>query len=156
MAVIVVVFVVTMAVVFMIVEAAIVADFVLAVPVVVMVDMAAGAVPVACVEATTLVARSNPAGATVGRTSPIAFMPPIVTGNGVPVTFDPEKVRVGLCGHNNYSARRRWRADLNADGNLCFGWNAGQKECGKSGRFQQSLNHDSLLELKWCFAHFPP
>jgi len=152
-AVIVMILVVAVAVVFVFVVATVVANFVLVVPLVVVVNVSVRAIPITGVEAATFVARSNPARATVGRAGPIAFMPAIAAGVGIPVTADPEELRAGLSGHDDDGARWWGRANLNTDGNLGFGWNGGEKKSGKCGRFQQSFNHSSLLELVACETH---
>jgi len=153
MTVIVVILIVAMAVVFVFMEAAVVADFVLVVPFVIVVNVSVRTIPITGVEAATFVARSDPARSTVGRAGPVTFMPAVVSGNGIPVAFDPEKVRRRLIGHDDDGARWWRRANLNTDVNLGFGRNADEKKRGKRGRFQQSFNHGSLLELVACLTH---
>jgi hypothetical protein len=71
--------------------AVVVPTVVIAVPMVVVLHAAAGAVPVPVEIASPLIAWSNPSGFRVRYAGPISFMPPIVMSNGVPVTFDPNE-----------------------------------------------------------------
>src|ERR1700747_2641599 len=108
--VVVVIAAIPVAVIFMFMKAVIVANFVFLIPVMVVVDVAARAIPIARIEATAFMARSNPARSSVGRASPVTFMPAIVASDRVPVAANPHKVGGGLRGHYDHGARGGWRA----------------------------------------------
>ena len=108
----------TVAAIFVFFEAGFVAHFAFMVPLVVVVEMSARAVPITTVVATAFMARSNPVCTHVGWTAPVAFVPAIVAGNRIPIATYPNIVGSGLGGHYNDCARGRRRADLNADGYL--------------------------------------
>jgi len=59
------------------------------VPPMVMLDMAARTVPITGVEASAIVARTDPAGAFIRRTSPIAAVPNVTAAHRIPIAFDP-------------------------------------------------------------------
>src|SRR6516225_10720572 len=89
---------------------------------------------------------SNPVRAGIGSAAPVAFMPALVPFNGIPVTADPDIVGIRLGGHDDHRARRRWRANLDADRYLSFRGNARQQNGGKGGGFQQ-ISHDLVRLL---------
>jgi hypothetical protein len=95
------------------------------VPVVVVLDAAVLAFPIAAVEALTVMTRAYPASALVGRASPIAAMPAIVAANGIPVAIDPEELRAGADRANSNDARRGRGTDYDSDRNL-------SERCGRS------------------------
>src|SRR6516225_11352423 len=72
----------------------------LPIPVVIMFEVSALALPVALVEPLALVTRSDPASALVGRARPVAVMPFVMVPDWIPIPFDPHKTRPW---------RRRWR-----------------------------------------------
>jgi hypothetical protein len=86
----------TAAVVFVFFEASLVAYFAIAVPLVVMVETSAWAIPITAVVPTAFMAGSNPVRAGIGRAAPVALMPTVVAGNRVPIAADPDKVGGGL------------------------------------------------------------
>ena len=90
------------------------------VPVMVVLEVAAGTIPITGVETSTIVARTDPAGAFIRRASPIAAVPDIMAADRVPITIDPGVFRFGAGADRTdcIDARWRWRSDLNADGNL--------------------------------------
>src|SRR5262245_28542045 len=141
----------TLAVLFVFFETGVVANFAIAIPVVVMVEASAWTIPITAVEAAAIMARSNPMRPDVGRTAPVAFVPAVVTGNRIPIAADPDEVGSGLRGHYDDCTRRGRRADLNADGYLSFRRNACQQKCGKRGSLEQSVHSISLLKLGSCF-----
>jgi len=147
---------VTMTVVFLFVKAGIVATFAILVPMMIVVKAAARAVPIASVKAPAVVARSDPTSSRVGRTTPIAFVPTIVSGNGIPIAADPHEIRRRLLGHDNDRTRGRWRADLDANRNLSFCGNACQQECRNRGSFQQ-ISHKVFVSSNSVagFAYIP-
>lgn len=140
--------VVTVAMVFMFVEATVIANVVLVIPFMVMIHATPGAIPVAGKIPATFVARANPTSADVGRAGPIAFMPVVMSADGIPVAGDKDRLRFGLRRHHNDSPRRGWSADLNADGNLSFGGNAGQQKSGKGGDFEKRF-HGAVFSSDW-------
>jgi len=102
------------------------------IPFVVMVKAAMIAFPVAPVIEPSLVAWSNPTGASVRRTSPIAFMPAIVPAHGIPVTINPNKLRTRAWRVHVYDSRLRRTTDSDADSNLrACAVAAEQQHCGK-------------------------
>jgi len=131
----------TAAVIFVFFETGLVAHFAIAIPVVVMVETSARAVPIAAEITAAFMAGSNPSRAGIRWTAPIAFVPAIVAGNRIPIAADPHKVGCRLRGHDDDGAWRGWSADLNPDGYLTFGRNTCQQECRKGGSFQQ-ISHD--------------
>src|ERR1700751_2024415 len=116
---------VAMAMVFMFVETAVIANVMFMVPFVVVIHVATRTVPVAFVKTPAFVARADPTGSGIRGPGPVAFMPAVMSGYGIPVTAHPKKVWCGLRGHDNHRTRRWRRGNLNADRNLGFGWNAG-------------------------------
>jgi len=88
----------------------------IAVPSMIVLHPAAVALPVACKELAPVIARPNPAGARIRRTSPISVMPPITVSGRIPVTVYPEVIgsRSSWPGMND--ARRRRGPDSYADG----------------------------------------
>jgi hypothetical protein len=147
--VIVVIVAIPMAVIFMFMKTAIVANFAFLIPVMVVVDVAASAVPVARIEATAFMARSNPARSSIGRASPITFMPAIVATDRVPVAANPHEIGCGLRRHDDHGARGWRRADLNADRNLGFCGRACQQKRRKCGSLQQMF-HKLVRLLEPC------
>jgi hypothetical protein len=147
--VVVVIVAIPMAVIFMFMKAAIVANFVFLIPVMVVVDVAARAVPIARIEATAFMARSNPARSSIGRASPITFMPAIVAADRVPVAANPHEIGCGLRGHDDHGARGWWRADLNADRNLGLCGRACQQKRRKCRSLQQMF-HKLVRLLEPC------
>jgi hypothetical protein len=124
LAVVVVVVSVTMSVVMiMIVTIFVVAVIavVVMVPIVIVFDSAMISVPVTGVVAMAVVARSDPTGASVRRPAPVAFVPVIMSGFGIPIAANPDEFRSRLSRHHGYRARRRRSANRNADGNLSTG-----------------------------------
>src|SRR5690349_5720815 len=115
------------AVVLVFLEAGLVANFAVAVPVVVMFEAPVWTIPEAAVVAATFMAGSDPARPGIRWTAPVTFMPAIVSGNGIPVTADPDIVGSRLGGHDDDRAQRRWRANLDADRYLSFRGNACQQ-----------------------------
>ena len=117
--------IVAMAVIFVPVEAAVIADFVFLVPVVIVIEAAARTVPVAAIEAATFMPRADPASSRVRWARPITFVPAIVASDGIPIAVDPHEIGCGLRGHDD-DGRWRWRhANLNANGNLGLRGRAG-------------------------------
>ena len=90
---------------------------VIAIPVMVVVESAMRAIPVAAVEAAAFVARADPARAGVRRTSPVTLMPNVVTARRIPVAINPCVAGSGA-DRNDRMPRRRRRPDLDSDGDL--------------------------------------
>ena len=105
---------VTVIMVVVIVIAAVIA-FMIVIPFMVMFEAAVIAVPIAVIEALSIVARADPTCTIIGRPAPIAFMPAIVARNGIPVAANPNKVGSGLCGNDSDNSWFGWRK--NADPN---------------------------------------
>ena len=98
-----------------------------AIPMMVVFEAAAGAVPIADEVAATFVAGTNPTRASVGRQGPIAAVPAIMMSVGIPIAINPEVVRART--HRNYIvARGRRRPDFNADADLGSGAMSTQQE----------------------------
>jgi hypothetical protein len=92
--------------------------FTIVIPFMAMLETAAIAVPVAVVEKAAFEAWANPAGAGIRSTSPITFMPAVMSVNGIPVAFNPEKIGTRSRRWGNYHSGRRWRTDSDADTDL--------------------------------------
>src|SRR6516164_499417 len=90
------------------------------IPVVVVFDTAAFSLPVARIIPFAVVVRCHPMRSLVRRSSPIAFMPFVVFSQGIPVTLYPCEPWLRHWGDNGNYAGRRWRANHNYHGNLCF------------------------------------
>src|SRR5215471_6187609 len=101
----------------------------------VVVEMAAGAIPVAGVVAATIMARRDPVSAHVRRTAPVAFVPAVMAGNRIPITAHPNIIGGGLHRCYDNGTRRRRRADLNANRYLSFRRNSCQQKCRNRGSF---------------------
>jgi hypothetical protein len=99
---------------------AVVISVVIVVPVVVMIETAMRAIPIAGIEAATFVTRADPMRARVRRTGPVATMPDVAAIYGIPVSVNPKVAWSGACWHD-VVARRGRRSDLNANGDLRSG-----------------------------------
>ena len=115
---VVIVVVVAMAVVIVILPAVVIAAIVFFVPTMIVLYAATFAFPIAVIEAFAIVARPDPAGAFIRRPGPVALMPAVMAANGIPVTANPDELRSGLSGKHCNHARRRWRANSDADRDL--------------------------------------
>jgi hypothetical protein len=107
-----------------------------AVPMVVVLDASAVAIPVAGVETLSIVARGYPASGGVYRPAPISGMPLVVVPDGIPVAVYPDEFRTWTRRKNANHSRRGWRADSDSDGNL-----GGHKRAGQEQQSDQSLLH---------------
>jgi len=96
---------------------AVVIAVVVAIPVMVMIETAMRAVPIAGIETAAFVTRANPMSALVRRASPVATMPDVAAVYGIPVTVHPKVPWSRAHRHDVVSWRGR-RPDLNADGDL--------------------------------------
>jgi hypothetical protein len=92
-----------------------------AIPFVAMLKTAAIAFPVAVVIQLSLVPRTNPVGAWIRGTSPITFVPAIMSAYGIPVAFHPDKVGTRRRRWLNYHSRRgrRTNPDTHTDLRAC-------------------------------------
>jgi hypothetical protein len=90
------------------------------VPVVIVFEPAAVSVPVTRVKLLSIVARSNPMGARIGRASPVSFVPFIVVAYGIPIPVYPCEIRAWASRYHANHARTRRRADSDANRNLCW------------------------------------
>ena len=97
-----------------VVEVAVVA----AVPAMIVVDTAAGSVPVSGEELGSVMTRRNPTGSLVGRAGPITRMPHVTPAHGIPVPVNPHKFGSRPGRKNTNDPRRGWRTNPNAQGNL--------------------------------------
>src|SRR2546429_4446785 len=90
------------------------------VPVMVVLEVAARTIPITGVEASAIVARTDPARAFIRRASPIAAVPDVMAAHRVPITIDPRVFVFGAGADWTHGVDARWRrrSDLNADGNL--------------------------------------
>jgi len=102
----------------------------LSVPTVIVLDPAALTFPVAVIVTLAIVPRRHPAGPTIGRTSPISLMPPVVAFDRVPIAVHPSIIGTrGYWSNRNY-ARRRWWAD--PDSKIYF-----SRKCQSDGQQRQ-------------------
>lgn len=111
----------------MVVTPAVVVAIMVVIPMMVMFEAAAVAVPVAVVIAAAFMARANPARASIGRQRPIAGMPAIVMSVRVPIAINPEVIRPRT---HRYDIVAWWRGspDFNADADLGGGPVSAQQE----------------------------
>jgi hypothetical protein len=126
MVMVIVVIAVTVAMIVVIVIAAVIA-FMIVIPFMVVLDAAMFAFPIAVVEAFSVVARADPASTFIGWPAPIAFMPAIVTSDGIPVAADPDESGSGLRGHDGDNARFGRSANADANRDLRVSGNSEQK-----------------------------
>jgi len=108
------------------------------IPMVVVFEPAARPFPVAVVEESTFVARRNPIGPFVRRTSPVSVMPFVALPVGVPVASDPKIARPRRYRPHCDDARRGWRPNANSDREIR----------SKKGSCGQYKNREQI-----CFFH---
>jgi hypothetical protein len=108
--------------------------------VVIVFNTAVVSIPVACIITLAVVAWRNPVRSLVWRSSPIAFVPFVMISHWIPVAFQPHARRFWPRGDNDSYARRRWRPNHDANGNLCFAcFRRNQQHCD-----QQSSSNEVL------------
>lgn len=97
---------------------------VIVIPFMIVFEATMGAVPIAGIVASSLVAWTDPVSATIRRAAPIALVPTVVARYWIPIAADPREFGSGLCRNNGDHAwlGRRTNSDSNRD--LCFGGNA--------------------------------
>lgn len=89
------------------------------IPMVVVFETAAIAIPIAVIELPILVSGSHPPGTGIRSASPVAFVPFIVAAYGIPIALDPHKIRPRLSRQlSDYSRARRW-PNPDTERNLC-------------------------------------
>jgi hypothetical protein len=88
--------------------------FPIVIPFMTMLKAPAVAVPVAVVIESALEAWTDPAGAEIGSTSPVALVPTIMPSDGIPVAFNPDKIGARRRRWLNDDSRRRGRTDSDA------------------------------------------
>ncbi len=88
------------------------------VPLVIVLDAAMVAFPIARKKLPAIVMRANPVSPLVGRPAPISFMPAIMTAIRIPIPVHPKIARPGSGGPDCHNPRRRRRSDANANANL--------------------------------------
>jgi len=76
------------------------------IPVVIVLEAVAAPIPIPYKILPTVMMRRNPTRAHIRRPRPGALVPPVVSSDGVPVTFDPDEIR----------ARVRWKNANHAAG----------------------------------------
>jgi hypothetical protein len=148
----VIVVIVSVTMVFVFVETTVITNGMIVIPFVVVIHATMWPVPVASEVAAAFVARANPMSADIGRAGPIAFMPVVVSADGVPIAVDKDRLRFGLRRHHHHSTCRGWGADLDADGDLSFGGNASQQKSGKGGDFQKRFHSAMFSSYCWCWV----
>jgi hypothetical protein len=99
---------------------AVVISVVIVVPVVVMIETAMRAIPIAGKEAATFVTRADPMRARVRRAGPVATMPDVAAIYGIPITVNPKVAWSGACRHDVMAWWGR-RPNLNANCDLRSG-----------------------------------
>ena len=117
---------VTAIMVVVIVIAAVIA-LMIVIPFMVMFDAAVIALPIAVIEALSIVARADPTCTFIRRPAPIAFMPAIVACNGIPIAANPNKVGSGLCGNDSDNAWFGWRKNTDPNRYLRTGGGTDQR-----------------------------
>jgi len=88
------------------------------VPLMVVGDLAALAIPVACIVALSVVTRFYPMCARISGTGPVSAMPPIMAAHRIPVAPYPEVSDAWTSRLNPHYAYRWGRADSHPDGKL--------------------------------------
>ena len=88
------------------------------IPVVIVFDASTRTVPVALIESSMFVARRDPVSSFVRRFSPIARVPCVAPGNGIPVAIHPHVDRLWPRRSDHHNAGRRWRPNRDSYGNL--------------------------------------
>src|ERR1700747_3324176 len=118
--------------------------FPIVIPFMAMLEAAAIAVPVAVVEEAAFEAGTNPAPPGIRSTSPITFMPAVMSVGGIPVAFDPEKIGTRGRRRGNYHPGRRWWTDSDAYSDLgVCSVGAEQQNPGKQRKAQQVFHAGS-------------
>lgn len=97
------------------------------IPVMVVLEAASVALPIAGIKPLAIVAGTDPARTFVRRTGPIAVMPPPAVSHRIPIAIQPQKVRPGRHRAELQHAGRRWSANLNANRDLAEDRSRGQK-----------------------------
>lgn len=111
------------------------------IPAMVMGEVAATIFPVTDEILSADVVRIDPVRAFVRRMRPVTVVPLVVRSLRIPISLDPPVVRA-RAGWDAIGARRRRRADLNAEGNLRLDRRSGDEErCGDSECLKKS-SHD--------------
>src|SRR5204862_851589 len=95
--------------------AIVVAPIVVAVPAMVVTEVAARRAPVAFVETAAFPVRLHPVRAGVRRTRPVAVMPIPAIAARIPVAFDPLVIGAGARGHAIRARGRRRRPDRESE-----------------------------------------
>ena len=139
-------------VVIVIVPVAIVISVAIAVPIVMVFKSATVALPVAFVELAAIVARANPAGPFVRRTSPVSLMPAIASARWVPVSIHPEKIRAwpGWPFTNDPGSRRR--TDANSERNLSVPRRHESKQQNGKHSSSKKFFHGLSPSVERCFV----
>src|SRR5258708_6412585 len=88
------------------------------IPLVVVVDSAALACPVAFVKTLSVVAGGHPTRTRIGRPGPVSIVPLVAIAHRIPVAGDPKELRARSAGLHHHRARRRRGADSDANGYL--------------------------------------
>jgi hypothetical protein len=117
----------TASMIVVIAESAMVAIMIV-IPFVTVFEAAAGAVPIAGIVASSLVAWTDPVGAAIRRAAPIALVPTVVARGGIPIAANPDEFGPGLRGNNGDHAWLGRRANSDSHRDLCFGGNADQEQ----------------------------
>jgi len=116
----------------------VVVAFTIVIPFVAMLKAAAIAFPVAVVKESTFEARTDPVGARIRGTSPITFVPAVMTVYGIPVAFNPDKIRTRRRRRRNNHSWRGRRSNPDANTNLgAYAVGAEQQNCGKQHKSHQ-------------------
>src|ERR1051325_10743784 len=89
-----------------------------AIPAVVMANLAVFSIPVAFIIPLSIMTGFHPMRARVCRTSPVSVVPLIMVAHRVPITGDPGIAGAGTARLNPDHPRRRRRADSHSDGKL--------------------------------------
>ena len=88
--------------------------------VVIVFDSAPVSLPVPRIISVAVVVWRNPASSLVGWSSPIAFMPFVMSSHRIPIAFYPHASRIGPCRDNRSHPDRRWRPNHDSNRNLRF------------------------------------
>jgi hypothetical protein len=94
---------------------------VVAVPTVIVFEPAAISFPVTRIKLLSVMVRSDPPSACIGRPRPIALMPPIVMAGWIPIAVYPREFRAWTWRHNPDRTGTRGRANPDTQRNLSLG-----------------------------------
>jgi hypothetical protein len=131
------------------------------VPAVIVLKPAAISIPVTLIKLLSVVARSDPPSASIGRPRPVAFMPLIAVADWIPIPVYPRILRAWTRWQNaNHTGTRRW-ADSDAERNLSLGCRCTRqqdhdKEQGCSNEVPDDIKFSFTAMIYQIVQNMPP